>query len=414
MASDMQGKSIFGDESIIQNVTNQLLTFDKVNGDTFKRANQAVLDMTSKLYGVNATAEQMRPIALSVGKALQNPAEAMNSLGRVGVKFTEQQRKAVKQLVATGQSAKAQEFILRSLEKQYNGSAEALGNTQPLKQLANAFDDMLEPLGQIVQEFLIPLVKVATSAIGAFNNFPKPIKTTIVTIMGLIAIASPLLMVIGSVIQAVGTIATVGSTVLGVIRGWQIATKVMTAVQWAMNASLYGCPVVWIIAGIIAIIAIIVLLVKHWDKVVAYLKFVWDFWVGVFKNIWAFMQEFVAGIVQKFATIWDTVKSVFSAVKEFIKQNFINILLTALGPIGFIIQGIMKVKDLIGQIGNESADIKVEKQITAQDATNKNSVDVNGKIEVSATNGSKVNKTSSKTTSKAKGKVGFNLAKAGA
>ena len=414
MASDMQGKSIFGDESIIQNVTNQLLTFDKVNGDTFKRANQAVLDMTSKLYGVNATAEQMRPIALSVGKALQNPAEAMNSLGRVGVKFTEQQRKAVKQLVATGQSAKAQEFILRSLEKQYNGSAEALGKTQPLKQLANAFDDMLEPLGQIVQEFLIPLVKVATSAIGVFNNFPKPIKTTIVTIMGLIAIASPLLMVIGSVIQAVGTIATVGSTVLGVIRSWQIATKVMTAVQWAMNASLYGCPVVWIIAGIIAIIAIIVLLVKHWDKVVAYLKFVWDFWVGVFKNIWAFMQEFVAGIVQKFATIWDTVKSVFSAVKEFIKQNFINILLTALGPIGLIIQGIMKVKDLIGQIGNESADIKVEKQITAQDATNKNSVDVNGKIEVSATNGSKVNKTSSKTTSKAKGKVGFNLAKAGA
>ena len=436
MASDMQGKSIFGDESIIQNVTNQLLTFDKVNGDTFKRANQAVLDMTSKLYGVNATAEQMRPIALSVGKALQNPAEAMNSLGRVGVKFTEQQRKAVKQLVATGQSAKAQEFILRSLEKQYNGSAEALGNTQPLKQLANAFDDMLEPLGQIVQEFLIPLVKVATSAIGVFNNFPKPIKTTIVTIMGLIAIASPLLMVIGSVIQAVGTIATVGSTVLGVIRGWQIATKVMTAVQWAMNASLYGCPVVWIIAGIIAIIAIIVLLIKNWDKVVAYLKFVWEFWVGVFKSIGAFMSEWIGNvcnffsglwnelkagvqnwwqdIVQKFTAVWDTVKAVFEAVKEFIKQNFINILLTALGPIGLIIQGIMKVKDLIGQIGKESADIKVEKQITAQDATNKNSVDVNGKIEVSATNGSKVNKTSSKTTSKAKGKVGFNLAKAGA
>ena len=377
MASEMQGKSIFGDESIIQNVTNQLLTFDKVNGDTFKRANQAVLDMTSKLYGANATAEQMRPIALSVGKALQNPAEAMNSLGRVGVKFTEQQRKAVKQLVATGQSAKAQEFILRSLEKQYNGSAEALGNTQPLKQLTNAFNDMLEPLGQIVQEFLIPLVKVATSAIGVFNNFPKPIKTTIVTIMGLIAIASPLLMVIGSVIQAVGTIATVGSTVLGVIRGWQIATKVMTAVQWAMNASLYGCPVVWIIAGIIAIIAIIVLLIKNWDKVVAYLKFVWEFWVGVFKSIGAFMSEWIGNvcnffsglwnelkagvqnwwqdIVQKFTAVWDTVKAVFEAVKEFIKQNFINILLTALGPIGLIIQGIMKVKDLIGQIGKESA-----------------------------------------------------------
>lgn len=436
MASEMQGKSIFGDESIIQNVTNQLLTFDKVNGDTFKRANQAVLDMTSKLYGANATAEQMRPIALSVGKALQNPAEAMNSLGRVGVKFTEQQRKAVKQLVATGQSAKAQEFILRSLEKQYNGSAEALGKTQPLKQLTNAFNDMLEPLGQIVQEFLIPLVKVATSAIGVFNNFPKPIKTIIVTVLGLIAVASPLLMVIGSVIQAVGTIATVGSTVLGVIRGWQIATKIMTAVQWAMNASLYGCPVVWIIAGIIAIIAIIVLLVKNWDKVVAYLKFVWDFWVEVFKNIGAFMSEWIGNVcnffsglwnslkagvvdwwnstVEKFTNLWDTIKTVFNAVKEFIKANFINILLTALGPIGLIIKGIMKVKDLIGQIGSESADIKIDKQISAEDATNKNTVDVNGKIEVSATNGSKVNKTKSTTKSKAKGNVGFNLAKAGA
>ena len=435
MASEMQGKSIFGDESIIQNVTNQMLTFDKVNGNTFKRANQAVLDMTSKLYGANATAEQMRPIALAVGKALNNPAESMNSLGRVGVKFTEQQRKAVKQLVKTGQTAKAQEFVLRSLEKQYKGSAETLGKTQPIKQLTNAFNDMLEPLGQIVQEFLIPLVKVATSAIAVFNNFPKPVKTIIVTVLGLIAIASPLLMVIGSVIEAIGMIATVSSTVIGVIRGWAIATKIATATQWLMNTALWGCPIVWIIAGIIAVIAIIILLVKNWDKVVAYLKFVWEFWVQAFTDIGAFMQGWIAqavnffsglwenlkagvmdwwnNTVQAFTNLWNTIKSVFSAVKEFIASHFINILLLALGPIGQIISGILTVKDIIGSIGDKSAKIKVEKQITAQDATNKNTVDVNGEIKVSATNGAKVNSTKSTAKSKAKGKVGFNLAKAG-
>ena len=435
MASEMQGKSIFGDESIIQNVTNQMLTFDKVNGNTFKRANQAVLDMTSKLYGANATAEQMRPIALAVGKALNNPAESMNSLGRVGVKFTEQQRKAVKQLVKTGQTAKAQEFVLRSLEKQYKGSAETLGKTQPIKQLTNAFNDMLEPLGQIVQDFLIPLVKVATSAIAVFNNFPKPVKTIIVTVLGLIAIASPLLMVIGSVIEAIGMIATVSSTVIGVIRGWAIATKIATATQWLMNTALWGCPIVWIIAGIIAVIAIIILLVKNWDKVVAYLKFVWEFWVQAFTDIGAFMQGWIAqavnffsglwenlkagvmdwwnNTVQAFTNLWNTIKSVFSAVKEFIASHFINILLLALGPIGQIISGILTVKDIIGSIGDKSAKIKVEKQITAQDATNKNTVDVNGEIKVSATNGAKVNSTKSTAKSKAKGKVGFNLAKAG-
>lgn len=436
MASDMQGKSIFGDESIIQNVTNQLLTFDKVNGNTFKRANQAVLDMTSKLYGANATAEQMRPIALAVGKALNNPAESMNSLGRVGIKFTEQQRKAVKQLIKTGQSAKAQEFILRSLEKQYKGSAETLGKTQPITQLTNAFNDMLEPLGQIVQEFLIPLVKVATSAIATFNGFSKPIKTTIVTVLGLIAVASPLLMVIGSLIEAIGMIATVGSTVLGVIRGWQVATKIMTAVQWAMNTALWGCPVVWVIAGIIAIIAVVVLLVKHWNEVVEYLKFVWQFWSDMFSSLGTIIGEWVAkagnffsglwnnlkegvanwwnNMVQTISNLWDTIKSVFTAVKEFIATHFINILLLAMGPIGQIISGILTVKDLIGAIGDKSAKVKVEKQITAQDAKNKNTVDVNGEIKVSATGGAKVNSTKSMAKSKSKGKVGFNLARAGA
>ena len=393
MASDLQANSIFGDEAIIQNVTNQLLTFDKVNGNTFKRANQAILDMTSKIYGANATAEQMRPMALALGKALNNPAEAMNSLGRMGIKFTSEQQKAVKQLVATGQSAKAQEFILRQLEQRYAGSAKTLGNTQPLKQLTNAFNDMLEPLGQIVQDFLIPLVKISTVLIGKFNNLPKPIKVFIVSLMGIIAIASPLLTIVGGLISAFGSVATVTASLIGVIQNLQLVTKIATAVQWLFNTSLYGCPIVWIIAGIIAVIAIIVLLIKNWDTV-----------TQAVKNFGARAGEVLKGF-------WDKIVEVFGAVKNFIKEHFINILLTALGPIGLIIQGIMKVKDLIGQIGKES--VNVEHQIKAEDATSKNKVDVNGKIEVSASEGAKVKKTSSKTTSTAKGKVGFNLAKAG-
>jgi phage-related minor tail protein len=374
-------------------------------------------------------------MALALGKALNNPAEAMNSLGRVGVKFTAQQQKAVKQLVATGQSAKAQEFILRQLESRYAGSAKTLGNTQPLKQLTNAFNDMLEPLGQLVQEFLTPLVQKATVLIGVFNNFPKPVKATVVSIMGIIAIASPLLMIIGGVISAFGSIVTaVGGVIVALhefhliskiatgfqafcntLKSFQIMTKTATATQWLFNTSLYACPIVWIIAGVIAIIAIIVLLIKNWDNVVKYLQFVWDFWKQFFSGLWQSITEFATGfwkgITEAVTNIWKKVQEVFGAIKAFIKEHFIQILLTALGPIGLIIQGIMKVKDLIGKIGSES--IKVEQQINASDATNKNTVDLNGKIEVSATNGSKVNSTSSKTKSKGKGRFGFNLAKAG-
>ena len=163
--------------------------------------------------------------------------------------------------------------------------------------------------------------------------------------------------------------------------------------QRLFNTSLYGCPIVWIIAGIIAVIAIIVLLIKNWDTVTQA------------------VQNFGAKVGEVLKGFWAKIVEVFGAVKNFIKEHFINSLLTALGPIGLVIQGIMKVKDLIGQIGKEG--VKVEHQINASDATSKNKVDVNGKIEVSASEGTKVKKTSSKTTSTAKGKVGFNLAKAG-
>jgi hypothetical protein len=44
-------------------------------------------------------------------------------------------------------------------------------------------------------------------------------------------------------------------------------TGITTAAQWLFNAALYACPLVWIVVGIAAIIAVIVLMIMHWDKV---------------------------------------------------------------------------------------------------------------------------------------------------
>ena len=40
MASDLQNKTIFGDEEILQNATAQLLTFTNIAGDQFARTNK--------------------------------------------------------------------------------------------------------------------------------------------------------------------------------------------------------------------------------------------------------------------------------------------------------------------------------------------------------------------------------------
>ena len=44
---------------------------------------------------------------------------------------------------------------------------------------------------------------------------------------------------------------------------FSVWSKIAAAGQWVFNTSLYGCPVVWIVAGIMAIIAAVVLLVKY-------------------------------------------------------------------------------------------------------------------------------------------------------
>ena len=96
-----------------------------------------------------------------------------------------------------------------------------------------------------------------------------------------------------------------------------IVQKISTAAQWLFNASLYGCPIVWIIAAVLALIAIIVLLVKHWDKVKEAAVKCWD---GI-KNAVAVVGEWL----KNFFTV--TIPNAFNAFVEKCR-NVINTIVT--------------------------------------------------------------------------------------
>jgi TP901 family phage tail tape measure protein len=64
-----------------------------------------------------------------------------------------------------------------------------------------------------------------------------------------------------------GTYATSLLATEGGLYALAIASGIAEAAQWLLNTAFYGFPVVWIIAGIAALIYIIVKLVQHWDKV---------------------------------------------------------------------------------------------------------------------------------------------------
>ena len=90
---------------------------------------------------------------------------------------------------------------------------------------------------------------------------------------------------------------------------FSVWSKIAAAGQWVFNTSLYGCPVVWIVAGIMAIIAAVVLLVKYWDEVPAWFKKLWDAIVGIFKAAWEAIKKVWSTVTGWFSNLWGRIKA---------------------------------------------------------------------------------------------------------
>jgi hypothetical protein len=97
---------------------------------------------------------------------------------------------------------------------------------------------------------------------------------------------------------AFGVIAAViGVTMVAAFTAWAVSA-------WAVVAPLLANPITWIVLGIVALIAALVLLVMNWDTVVAWVTEVW----GGFVN-WA--GEAFAGLGSWLAEIWNGISSWF-------------------------------------------------------------------------------------------------------
>jgi len=138
-AAQLQRVTLFGDDQIIE-AQARLLSFQNITGDVFDRAIKATLDLSQRM------GTDLNSSLLQVAKALQEPVTGITALTRSGTTFTDQQKEMVKQLVESGRTLEAQNFILDELEKQYEGSARAARETfgGALTGMKNALGDLLE------------------------------------------------------------------------------------------------------------------------------------------------------------------------------------------------------------------------------------------------------------------------------
>lgn len=161
LANSLQKVTKFSDEEVLS-AENLLLTFTNIGKDIFPEATKAVLDMSTAL------GQDTKSSAIQLGKALQDPILGVTALRRVGVNFNEAQRDVIENLVRTGRAAEAQKLILKELQTEFGGSAEAAGKTfsGQLAILKNQMDEVKESIGLAIVNGLTPLM----SKISEFVN----------------------------------------------------------------------------------------------------------------------------------------------------------------------------------------------------------------------------------------------------
>lgn len=144
-ANELQNTSNYGDEAVLS-MSQLLLTFTKISGETFPRAQKVIADMATVI------GTDLKSSAIQVGKALQSPEIGLTALRRVGVNFTKDQQEVIKSLFETGKVAEAQAMILSELETEFGGAAQAMARSST--QLKNAYGDLLEVAGKQVLPML--------------------------------------------------------------------------------------------------------------------------------------------------------------------------------------------------------------------------------------------------------------------
>lgn len=183
--------------------------------------------------------------------------------------------------------------------------------------LKSQLEELSISIGEMLMPYIREFVGWLQSLVDWLNNLDEGTKGTIVTIALLVAGLGPVLIVIGKIISAMGslmvTISKIGPIVTGI-------GKVFSSVFSFIAAN----PIVLLIAAIVALVALVA---AKGDEAQAILQKVDDFLQGIFLVDW--VQVFGPGLgdamnafFANMKNVWDSTKKIFDGVIDFIRGVF--------------------------------------------------------------------------------------------
>ena len=250
-ASEMMGKTIF-DDDVINKAQSVLLTFTNIKDTIFDQAIPAIADLATKM------GTDLNSATLQVGKALNDPVKGVTALRREGVQLTEEQEANIKKLVDAGKIHEAQLIILKELQTEFGGSAEAAAKVGlgPIQQLANIWDDFRKKVGGMVLEIVnkvIPTLKGMASWMAENAGILKTVAKAVV-IAAAAFVAFRAVMLANNLVQSlmVGGMLRAKIALIAETYATQGLSKAMLVLNGVSKASVFGALVGVALAAVTA------------------------------------------------------------------------------------------------------------------------------------------------------------------
>ena len=279
------------DDDVIKAGSAMLLTFRNIRNeqgkgnDIFSQANKTLVDMTAALHGGDVSAESLRKQSIQLGKALNDPVKGISALQRVGVTFTDQQKKQITTLVESGHRLEAQKIILRELGKEFGGAAAA--SASPMQKLKARFDNFKESLGTsllpLINTFVSLLSKYLMPALTSFGDWFATKGVPALKRFGTAALPQ-VVELIKTFATGIGTIVKVALSLPGPLK---IAGVAIIALGVAMRLAAAANP--WVLLGV-AIILVVGLIVRNWGKIKQLTSAVWQSILADVSIVWNWIK----------------------------------------------------------------------------------------------------------------------------
>ena len=235
------------DQNAIKLTQAKLLTFkelaataDQVGG-AFDRATMAAIDMAAAGFG------EAESNAVQLGKALNDPIKGITALTRSGITFTAEEKKLIETLVNSGKTLEAQDLILKAIETQVGGTAEATANASDKmrigfklvsEQIGTALLPLFEELVTFLQTSVIPQMAGLSDFISRNS---EAIKIFAIALVGIVA--------------TLGTLSLVIKAVNIVMTTFNAIVKIATIIQAGFNLILSLNPIGLVVIAVAALAA---------------------------------------------------------------------------------------------------------------------------------------------------------------